>query len=182
VLSIAFRVIGLAAVVAVVVSPAGARAPLGLASPLRAGPAAAGGVFVAPVDPPLVVLTAFRAPPTRYGRGHRGVDLAASAGDLVRASGAGTVAFAGTFAGRGAVSIQHPSGLRTTYEPVTPTVGAGAEVAAGQPIGILQPGHPRCSPAVCLHWGVRLPDGSYLDPMALLRPWKVRLLPWDRPP
>ena len=58
-------------------------------------------------------------------------------------------------------------------------VGLVAVVAAGQPIGTLAPGHPPCAPASCLHWGARLPDGTYLDPLALLRPWAVRLWPWD---
>jgi murein DD-endopeptidase MepM/ murein hydrolase activator NlpD len=128
------------------------------------------------------VLTGFVPPPTRYGRGHRGVDLAAAVGAVVRAAGAGTVVFAGGLAGRGVVSIRHPSGLRTTYEPVTTTVATGTTVAEGEPIGILTAGHQACAPASCLHWGARLPDGSYLDPLALLRPWQVRLLPWDRPP
>lgn len=76
------------------------------------------------------------------------------------------------------VSVEHAGGLRTTYEPVTAGVPAGATVAAGTPIGVLEAGHPRCAPATCLHWGARLPDGTYLDPMALLRPWAVRLWPW----
>jgi murein DD-endopeptidase MepM/ murein hydrolase activator NlpD len=59
-----------------------------------------------------------------FGPGHRGVDLAAVAGAPVLAAGAGTVVFAGTVAGRGVVSVDHSGGLRTTYEPVLPTVTA----------------------------------------------------------
>jgi murein DD-endopeptidase MepM/ murein hydrolase activator NlpD len=135
--------------------------------------------FALPVPPPAVVLTPFRPPATRYGPGHRGVDLVAPAGTAIRAAGAGTVVYAGTLAGRGVVSVEHPGGLRTTYEPVQATVTAGQWVAAGSRIGTLQPGHPSCAPAECLHWGARLPDGSYLDPMSLLHPWRVRLKPWD---
>ena len=51
-------------------------------------------------------------------------------------------------AGRGVVSIEHEGGLRTTYEPVTATVRAGRDVTAGELIGVLQPGHPGCAPAV----------------------------------
>ncbi|HET8589086.1 MAG TPA: peptidoglycan DD-metalloendopeptidase family protein [Nakamurella sp.] len=135
--------------------------------------------FALPVPPPAVVLTPFRPPATRYGPGHRGVDLAAPAGTAIRAAGGGTVVYAGNLAGRGVVSVEHPGGLRTTYEPVQATVTAGQWVAAGSRIGTLQPGHPSCAPAECLHWGARLPDGSYLDPMSLLHPWRVRLKPWD---
>lgn len=138
--------------------------------------------FRLPLPPPAVVLTPFEPPATRYGPGHRGVDLAGPIGGVVVAAGAGTVAFAGDLAGRGVVSIRHPSGLRTTYEPVTATVVTGAAVSAGDPIGVLEPGHASCAPASCLHWGARLPDGGYLDPMALLGPWRVRLLPWEEPP
>ena len=143
-----------------------------------AEPASAPG-FVLPVAPPPVVLTPFRAPATPYGPGHRGADLAAVAGSPVFAAARGRVVFAGTLAGRGVVSIEHEGGLRTTYEPVTATVRAGSTVATGDVVGTVQPGHPGCAPATCLHWGARLPDRLYLDPMSLLGPWPVRLLPWD---
>jgi murein DD-endopeptidase MepM/ murein hydrolase activator NlpD len=106
------------------------------------------------------------------------VDLASTAGGAVMAAGAGVVAYAGSVAGRDVVSIDHPDGIRTTYEPVSAVVRAGQRIAAGQLIGRLQRGHPSCSPSTCLHWGARLPDGSYLDPMGLLAGLKVRLLPW----
>ncbi len=149
------------------------------APPRAAASTATGTGFVLPLPPPPVVLTPFAPPPTRYGAGHRGVDLAADAGAVVAAAGAGRVVFAGDLAGRGVISIEHDGGLRTTYEPVTPMVEVASTVGAGQPIGTLQAGHAGCAPASCLHWGARLPDGSYLDPLALLRPWPVRLWPWD---
>ncbi len=134
--------------------------------------------FILPVAPPPLVLTAFTPPANRYGAGHRGVDLAGALGSAVVAAGSGRVVFAGNLAGRGVVSIEHAGGLRTTYEPVTATVSTGATVTAGQQIGLLEPGHAGCAPASCLHWGARLPDRVYLDPMSLLAPWRVRLLPW----
>jgi murein DD-endopeptidase MepM/ murein hydrolase activator NlpD len=146
--------------------------------PATAPPGSPSERFLLPVPPPPQVLTPFRPPATKYGTGHRGVDLAAPAGTPVRAADTGTVVYAGMLAGRGVVSIQHPGGLRTTYEPVTASVAPGDHVQAGQVIGTLDAGHPSCAPADCLHWGARLPDGSYLDPMSLLRPWRVRLLPW----
>jgi murein DD-endopeptidase MepM/ murein hydrolase activator NlpD len=135
--------------------------------------------FVLPVAPPPLLLTPFAPPANRYGAGHRGVDLAAAPGATVVAAGAGRVVFAGMLAGRGVVSIEHAGGLRTTYEPVTAAVSAGSVVAAGQQIGAVEPGHAGCVPASCLHWGARLPDRVYLDPMSLLAPWRVRLLPWS---
>lgn len=135
--------------------------------------------FVLPVPAPPLVLTPFAPPADRYGAGHRGVDLAAQPGSTVVAAGAGRVVFAGVLVGRGVLSIEHSGGLRTTYEPVTAAIAAGSSVLAGQPVGVLEPGHPGCAPASCLHWGARLPDRVYLDPMSLLDPWRVRLLPWD---
>src|SRR5688500_3101813 len=55
----------------------------------------------------------FTPPPTPYGRGHRGVDLAGPAGTQVSAARAGTVSFAAVLAGRGVVVVAHPDGLRT---------------------------------------------------------------------
>jgi murein DD-endopeptidase MepM/ murein hydrolase activator NlpD len=96
----------------------------------------------------------------------------------VLAAGDGVVVFAGMVAGRPVVSVDHPGGLRTTYEPVAPVVGAGQPVARGSPIGTLEAGHPGCPGAACLHWGLRRGD-TYLDPLLFLRPPRVRLLPWN---
>jgi hypothetical protein len=51
-------------------------------------------------------------------------------------------------------------------------------VARGSPIGALEDGHAGCPVAACLHWGLKRGD-TYLDPLLLLRPPRVRLLPWD---
>lgn len=152
-------------------------APHGVAAGAGVPPSVSAQVFTAPV--PVRVVVPFRAPATRYGPGHRGVDLAAAVGDDVLAAGDGTVVFAGRVAGRGVVSIEHVGGLRTTYEPVTATVTSGERVARGQVIGRTEAGHAACAPASCLHFGARMPDRVYLDPMALLRPWQVRLKPWS---
>ena len=78
------------------------------------------------------------------------------------------------------VSVDHAGGLRTTYEPVQPTVAAGQAVARGSPLGSLLTGHAGCPAEACLHWGLRRGE-AYLDPLTLLRPPRVRLLPWDVP-
>ena len=142
----------------------------------RAGPAPPAGRFAWPLAPPHPVVRPFDAPATPYGPGHRGVDLGAPAGAPVLSAGPGVVVFAGQLAGRGVVSVDHPNGLRTTYEPVAPTVKAGRRVAAGAVLGHLRPGHLGC-PGACLHWGVRRGE-EYLDPLSLLATGHVRLLPW----
>jgi murein DD-endopeptidase MepM/ murein hydrolase activator NlpD len=133
-----------------------------------------------PLVPVPVVVALFREPAHPFGPGHRGVDLAAPAGAAVLAAAAGTVVFAGALAGRGVVSVQHADGLRTTYEPVTPAVRTGEIVARGAVVGALVAGHLRC-PSACLHWGARRDRTKYVDPLLLLRPARVRLLPLPVP-
>jgi murein DD-endopeptidase MepM/ murein hydrolase activator NlpD len=133
-------------------------------------------LWTAPLAGALEVGRPFEAPAHAYGPGHRGVDLVGAPGTPVLAAGDGVIAFAGMVAGRPVVSIDHGGGLRTTYEPVDPSVGAGQAVARGSPIGILSAGHAGCPAAACLHWGLRRGE-SYLDPLALLRPPRIRLLP-----
>jgi murein DD-endopeptidase MepM/ murein hydrolase activator NlpD len=129
-----------------------------------------------PLDGQVEVARPFEPPARRWLPGHRGVDLVASPDAVVWAAGSGVVRFAGPVAGRGVVSIDHPGGLRTTYEPLTPLVSAGDPVAAGDLIGLLTPGHAGCPVAACLHWGLRRGE-HYLDPLALLGLGRVRLLP-----
>jgi hypothetical protein len=118
----------------------------------------------------------FDLPDTRYGPGHRGVDLAGVPGAAVLAAGPGVVGWAGVLAGRGVVSVRHAGGLRTTYEPLTPAVRAGQPVRGGDVLGLLAAGHPGCPGPACLHWGLLRGD-SYLDPLSLLEHGPVRLLP-----
>nr|WP_243852690.1 M23 family metallopeptidase [Saccharomonospora amisosensis] len=135
-----------------------------------------------PLWPPPPVTRGFDELPHPYAAGHRGVDLAATAGQQVLAAADGTVVFAGTVAGRGVVSIDHEGGLRTTYQPLLPTVAEGDQVTAGQPLGTVVAGHPGCPQqvAACLHWGLRRGE-EYLDPLRLvLAGPTLRLKPWHR--
>ncbi|MGL6235334.1 MAG: M23 family metallopeptidase [Segniliparus sp.] len=136
--------------------------------------------YVWPLSPRPRVATRFDPPSHRWGSGHRGVDLVAAAGADVRSAGRGTVVFASAINGVGAVSVEHPGGLRTTYEPVEPTVRIGQLVAAGDPIGLLVAGHPGCPGQACLHWGLKLGHGrhdQYYDPLVLVAELPIRLKP-----
>ncbi|MCX5070718.1 M23 family metallopeptidase [Micromonospora lupini] len=141
-----------------------------LADPVSAGR------FRWPVDGPPRPVRRFDPPPLPWLPGHRGVDLAAPAGTVVRSAGPGTVLFAGLVAGRQVVTVGHADGLRTTHEPVQPAVRPGQPVTAGTPLGELLSGHPGCPAEACLHWGLRRGE-EYLDPLALLGLGPVRLLP-----
>ncbi|MFJ6672386.1 M23 family metallopeptidase [Actinosynnema sp. NPDC091369] len=137
--------------------------------------------FTWPLAPPHRVVRTFDPPATEYAAGHRGVDLAAPPGSPVLAAADAVVLHAGPVADRRLVSLLHPGGLRTTYEPVHPTVHRGQRVRRGTPIGTLQPGHEGCPTDACLHWGAVRPtpprSRTYLDPLHLLTNGRVRLLP-----
>ncbi|BBZ07213.1 hypothetical protein MDOR_13820 [Mycolicibacterium doricum] len=133
-----------------------------------------------PLRPRPAVVRTFDAPTPNWQRGHRGVDLAVVPGQSVYAAQAGTVVFAGELAGRPLVSIAHPGGLRTSYEPVRPSVQAGQAVAAGTVVGEVLAGHAGCAADACLHWGAMWGPASradYADPLGLLKSTPVRLFP-----
>ena len=121
------------------------------------------------------VVHGFAPPEQPWLAGHRGVDLRAPAGAVVRAAGAGRVHFAGRIGRIWVVSVLHPDGLLTTYEPVRPLVRRGMWVREGQPIGRLLRGGSHCA-SPCLHWGLRR-GPAYLDPLGLVGAARVRLLP-----
>lgn len=141
-----------------------------------AGPRHPRGRYQWPTGAPATVVEDFDPPAVVWGRGHRGVDLAAAEGTQIRSAAAGRVAFAGMVAGRPVVSIDHADGIRTTYEPVEPAVSAGDTVAAGQVIGTLLPGH-RSDGVCALHWGARTGPKTYINPLRLLQPAVIRLKP-----
>ncbi len=133
-----------------------------------------------PLQPDPAVTRAFDAPRPDWTRGHRGVDLAGVAGQPVYAGAAGTVVFAGELAGRPLVSVQHPGGLRTSYEPVRAAVRPGQVVPAGSVIGVLLDGHVGCPVSACLHWGAMWGPAAradYVDPLSLLAVTPIRLKP-----
>jgi murein DD-endopeptidase MepM/ murein hydrolase activator NlpD len=124
-------------------------------------------VAVAPVGGR--VLRPFIPPATRFGRGHRGVDLEASPGEPVRAALPGTVRYAGHVAGVTWLTVEHADGLLTTYGGFVATVRAGDRVDLGAPLG-------RAGRRGRLDWGARR-NGAYIDPLALLGTGRIRLVP-----
>jgi murein DD-endopeptidase MepM/ murein hydrolase activator NlpD len=148
---------------------------------ISAIPAAADDVRLQwPLRPAPAVVRGFDAPSPNWNSGHRGVDLAGRSGQPVYAAGGATVVFAGLLAGRPVVSLAHPGGLRTSYEPVRAVVRVGQQVTAQTVIGELVAGHPGCRAEACLHWGAMWGPASgadYVDPLGLLKSTPVRLKP-----
>ncbi|MFF1572889.1 murein hydrolase activator EnvC family protein [Leifsonia sp. NPDC058292] len=131
-----------------------------------------------PLRPP-VVARGFEAPATPYAAGHRGIDLAAASGAAVAAPAAATVRFAGVVVDRPVLTLDHGSGVLSSYEPLASSLAVGETVSTGQPIGTVAAGG-HCGTA-CLHIGVRV-DGAYVSPLLFFdRVPRAVLLPLGRP-
>lgn len=127
------------------------------------GTATARSVVVLDRPVPGAVLAGFDAP-TRYGPGHRGVDLAAAPGSPVRAAAAGRVTFAGRVVGSTWVTVDHGD-VRTTVGPLgSMAVQRGAWVGRGAVLGTSGHAHGRAA----LHWSARTGD-TYVDPLTVGR-------------
>ncbi|HET7399282.1 MAG TPA: peptidoglycan DD-metalloendopeptidase family protein [Intrasporangium sp.] len=166
------------ALTATVVALGGASATVGSLAADAGEPSGAGTSrgWQWPLSPRPAVARAFDRPEHRWSPGHRGVDLEATAGQAVLSPGAGRVTYTGLLAGRGVVVVTHAGGLRSTFEPVTGPPPVGTLVAGGAAIGRVAPAAGHCAPRACLHWGV-LRGHDYLDPLSLLMPRPIRLLP-----
>lgn len=133
-----------------------------------------------PLDPRPELVRGFDHPPEPWLAGHRGVDLAASLGQPVLAVADGTVTYAGQVAGIGVVVVDHGA-VRSTYQPVVVAVRRGETVESGTVLGTITSVGSHCLPAACLHLGARR-GADYLDPLSLLGPTPVRLLPLTTQP
>jgi murein DD-endopeptidase MepM/ murein hydrolase activator NlpD len=143
---------------------------LGAASAaLAAAPAAAVSTqeWTWPLEPIPAVSRGFEAPPQPWSPGHRGVDLSADVGQVVTSPADGVVTFAGWVVDRGVLTVRHPGGLRSSFEPVAALLPVGAPVQGGEPVATVTDDRGHCAPATCLHWGVRRGE-VYIDPLSLV--------------
>src|SRR5665811_391408 len=98
-------------------------------------------------------------------RGHRGIDIAVSSDDSIRASASGVVVFAGYTPAEGGsttISIEHEGGMRTTYLHLTRIkVSKGLAVRQGQELG--------SSDGSPLHFGMKIATARdiYFNPCLL---------------
>lgn len=106
----------------------------------------------------------FVAPANEYAAGHRGVDLRAIGDYDVFSPAEGTVAFVGSVAHRGVLTIDHGGGLVTTLEPISTDLHAGDVISVGELVGEVGSGGHAAGGE--LHVGLRL-HGEYINPQAL---------------
>jgi murein DD-endopeptidase MepM/ murein hydrolase activator NlpD len=132
---------------------------------LAPAPVAAAGDWSWPVAGP--VIRGYDPPESPYGSGHRGIDVGAAVGTDVVAAAPGVVSFAGPVGGELFVSVDHGSGVVSSYSFLSAlAVRKGDVVARDTPIATSGAGHAGSTPTH-LHFGVRV-DGGYADPMAFL--------------
>ncbi|WP_246540358.1 murein hydrolase activator EnvC family protein [Microbacterium flavum] len=155
---VAALVLGLS-MLGALIGPASAAAQASVLAPAEARTG-----WVWPVTPPRITAP-YAAPAHEYGPGHRGIDLAAPLGTPLSSPAAGVIAFAGSVAGRGVVTIDHGDGYVTTLEPVSDAAAIGREVEAGDVVARAGTGGHAAPGSV--HFGVRK-DGAYINPMLLL--------------
>ena len=136
------------------------------------------GLWSWPVTP-VRITERFDMPEQAWSSGHRGIDLELLPGSPIRSIGGGQVAFVGNVAGTPVIAIEHPgTGLRSTYQPVIPTVQIGDTVTSGGAIGYLAGPLAQREEGIrngagghcdgrCLHLGLRGRDG-YVDPLSVL--------------
>ena len=98
--------------------------------------------------------------------------------ETVLAAGDGVVTFVGSVAGTPVVAVDHAGGIRTTYQPVRSGLKLGDDVLEGQDIGALAHAPAGFSGShVGLHWGALIAKDTYIDPLTLLEPPRIRLKP-----
>jgi murein DD-endopeptidase MepM/ murein hydrolase activator NlpD len=120
-------------------------------------------------DPPVGdgnIIRPFEQPISRFGPGHRGIDLSAVELDVVRSPISGVVHFAGYVVDRPLITISTGS-ILLTMEPVESIRSKGQHIQRGDVIGFVAAGG-HCDQQ-CVHIGVRrINTRHYLDPLPYL--------------
>ena len=129
-----------------------------------------------PVTGPVLQPFSFGGDPYAPGQ-HRGIDVAAPPGALVRAPAGGTVSFAGMVPRNGrTLTIATPDGFSVTLVHLgSSTAARGDPVREGETVGTIGPtGEPEHAQSY-VHLGIRVAadEHGYVDPAAFLPPAPV---------
>ena len=76
------------------------------------------------------------------------------------------------------VSITHSKGRISTFEPAQTGLAVKTHVKKGQEIGWVEGGSDHCRD-ICVQWGIKTGEKSYLDPEILVSRKTVVLKPVD---
>lgn len=124
-------------------------------------------------------------PPSKpWLSGHRGIDLAATAGTAVMSPADGVIRFSGVVGGKTVVSVDHGT-LISSFEPAFTDLPVGAKVARGERFARVEGSSDHCD-GICLHWGVKRGNKaagspvSYVDPKSRIGNRRIGLKPTAR--
>ena len=106
------------------------------------------------------------------------IDIRAEPGTRLYAPSDGIISFAGIVAGKNVVSITHSKGRISTFEPAQTGLAVKTHVKKGQEIGWVEGGSDHCRD-ICVQWGIKTGEKSYLDPEILVSRKTVVLKPVD---
>jgi len=133
---------------------------------------------------PHALIRPYLQPNSDYSAGHRGIDLAASFGEVIYAPADGEIRFSAKLVDRGVLSIIHDGAMISELEPICSTLRPGDKVKKGTPVGSIC--HPdatykfHCPNTTCVHFSLRI-AGAYVSPQALIGGLNPsRLLPYAR--
>jgi hypothetical protein len=119
----------------------------------------------------------FYLPATKWGSGHRGIDMQLVRSEVLTSPFDGTVHFKGKVVNRDVLTLRSPSGLLASFEPLCSELTVGEEVKEGQAIGKLCEGYAdyesHCEN--CIHFSVRS-DYGYLNPLLFVSSIKPNVI------
>jgi len=105
-------------------------------------------------------------PASKWGAGHRGIDLLVEDQEQIKSPFDGMVHFHGKVVDRNVLTLKSSSGLLASFEPICSYLSAGDEVTKGDQIGHYCAGaesyEEHCE--MCIHFSVRSEHG-YLNPL-----------------
>ncbi len=116
-------------------------------------------------------------PASKWGAGHRGIDLLVKDQEQIKSPFSGTVHFQGKVVDRNVLTLKSSSGLLASFEPICSNLSAGDEVTKGDQIGHYCAGaenyEEHCE--MCIHFSVRSEHG-YLNPLLFVSSIKPSVL------
>ena len=108
-------------------------------------------------------------PASKWGAGHRGIDLVVAKDEELKAPFDGEVHFVGKVVNRNVLTLKSTSGLMASFEPLCGDLSKNAEVTQGEAIGTYCEADANYEDHCegCIHFSVRSEYG-YLNPLLFI--------------